>query len=232
MALVSYKQVSKRFGSKLAVDTVSLDFEKGNVVGLLGPNGSGKTTLIKMACGLLTPSQGSVEICGYTAGCAEAKAACAYLSDQDILPDKMRISHIVGLYSTFFQDFDAAKATQMIQDLKLDLNSSPKQLSKGMREKLQLCLTMSRAASVYFLDEPIGGVDPAARDYILRTIINNYNPNASVIIATHLISEIENILDDVVFIKNGHIIEHKSAEDLRGEKNMSIDALFREEFAC
>lgn len=232
MSLIQFEGVTKKFGSTCAVDALSLELEAGQVVGLLGPNGSGKSTLIKMACGLYTPTQGSIQIAGHAAGSAEAKAAIAYLPDHDILPDKTRISGIVGLYQEFFADFDAQKAIRMLSDLNLELSATPSQLSKGMREKLQLCLTMARAAQVYFLDEPIGGVDPAARDYILRTIINNYNPEACVLIATHLISEIENILDDIVFISRGRIVEHNSAEALRAEKNMSIDALFRKEFAC
>lgn len=232
MKTLEYNEVSKKFGSTYAVDDVSLSLEAGQIVGLLGPNGSGKTTLIKMACGLYTPSLGSITIMGEAAGSSKAKAQVAYLSDTDILPSDTRIHYIIKMYATFFDDFDAIKAQRMIEDLGLDINAAPKQLSKGMREKLQLSLTMARSASVYFLDEPIGGVDPAARDYILRTIISNYNPDATVVIATHLISEVESILDDVIFIKAGHIVTHDAAEALRAKSGKSIDALFREEFAC
>lgn len=232
MALIQYEGVTKKFGSKVAIDNISLGLDAGQVVGLLGPNGSGKTTLIKLACGLYTPNEGGILIANHPAGSAAAKAAMAYLPDHDILPNKTRISGIVKLYQDFFADFDAQKALSMLSDLNLEIAARPSQLSKGMREKLQLCLTMSRQAQVYVLDEPIGGVDPAARAYILRTIINNYNPQACVVIATHLISEVENILDDVVFIKQGRIVEHNSADALRAENNMSIDALFRKEFAC
>lgn len=232
MALLQYTDVSKCFGKTQAVSNVSLDLEAGCVVGLLGPNGSGKTTMIKMACGLYTPTQGQTSVSGYAAGSAQAKAATAYLPDVNFLPKDRRIDQLLKLQQDFFADFNVDKAMAMLTDLGLNVHALPKQLSKGTQEKLQLVLTMAREAQLYLLDEPIGGVDPAARDYILKTIINNYNPDACVVIATHLISEIENILDDVVFIRQGTIIHHDSAEVLRENTGMSVDALFRKEFAC
>ena len=198
---------------------------------LLGPNGSGKTTLIKILNGLLTPTAGNVTINGMEPGVG-TKRIVAYLPDRNALPDYMTTAQLMELYQDFFTDFNRDKAETMIGELGIDLKQQMKKMSKGTREKLQLCLVMAREADVYLLDEPIGGVDPATRDYILRTIISNYNEDAVVLISTHLISDIETVLDDVVFLKEGKIVLHKKAEDIREETGESVDQLFREVFRC
>lgn len=231
MAIIEVNGLTKKFGGLTALDDISLSLEKGQIVGLLGPNGSGKTTFIKILNGLLQPESGSVIINGSSPG-IETKRVVAYLPDRNALPDYMNAGQLMDLYSDFFADFDRAKAKAMIEDLGIDLKQTMKKMSKGTKEKLQLCLVMSRQAEVYLLDEPIGGVDPATRDYILRTIISNYNENAVVIISTHLISDIESVLDDVIFIKEGRIVLHRAADEIREEKGESIDELFREVFKC
>jgi ABC-2 type transport system ATP-binding protein len=231
MARIEINELTKSFGGLNALDGVTLSLEKGQIVGLLGPNGSGKTTLIKMLNGLLTPTGGSVLINGMAPG-VETKKIVAYLPDRNALPDYMNSAQLMELYQDFFEDFDRAKAEAMLDDLGIDRKQTMKKMSKGTKEKLQLCLVMARQAEVYLLDEPIGGVDPATRDYILRTIISNYNENAVVMISTHLISDIESVLDDVIFIMNGRIVLHKPADEIREEKGESIDGLFREVFKC
>ncbi|MBQ3290803.1 MAG: ABC transporter ATP-binding protein [Mogibacterium sp.] len=231
MAIIEINNLTKEFGSLTALDCVALKLEKGQIVGLLGPNGSGKTTLIKILNGLLTPTAGNVTIDGMAPG-VETKKIVAYLPDRNALPDYMTTDKLIGLYEDFFTDFNRAKAEQMIDDLGIDRNQVLKKMSKGTKEKLQLCLVMAREAEVYLLDEPIGGVDPATRDYILRTIISNYNQDAVVLISTHLIADIESVLDDVVFIKEGRVVLHKTAEEIREEKGESVDQLFREVFRC
>ncbi len=231
MAFIEIKGLTKQFGQLTALDGVDLEFEKGKIVGLLGPNGSGKTTLIKIMNGLLTPTSGSVEINGMGPG-IETKRIVSYLPDRNALPDHMNTKKLMDLYQDFFADFDREKAVKMAKDLGLDFDQPMKKMSKGTKEKLQLILVMARQAEVYLLDEPIGGVDPATRDYILRTIISNYNEDAVVIISTHLIADIEQVLDDVVFIKEGRIVLHRSADDIREENAESIDGLFREVFKC
>lgn len=231
MARIEINHLTKQFGSITALDEVALSLEKGQIVGLLGPNGSGKTTLIKILNGLLTPTAGTAMINGMDPG-TETKKIVAYLPDRTALPDYMTTDQLVGLYQDFFEDFDRAKAEAMIDDLGIDRKQTLKRMSKGTKEKLQLCLVMARQAEVYLLDEPIGGVDPATRDYILRTIISNYNEDAVVIISTHLISDIESVLDDVVFIKNGRVVLHETADKIREEKGESVDQLFREVFKC
>ena len=231
MARIEINGLTKTFGDLTALDDVNVSLENGQIVGLLGPNGSGKTTLIKILNGLLTPTAGYVTINDMMPG-VETKAMVAYLPDRNALPDYMNSDHLMDLYQDFYDDFDRAKAEAMIEDLGIDRKQSMKKLSKGTKEKLQLCLVMARQAEVYLLDEPIGGVDPATRDYILRTIISNYNEDAVVIISTHLISDIESVLDDVIFIKEGRIVLHKPADDIRAEKGESIDGLFREVFKC
>lgn len=231
MARIEINHLTKNFGSLTALDEVDLSLEKGQIVGLLGPNGSGKTTLIKILNGLLTPTSGSAEINGMTPGVGTKKIV-AYLPDRTALPDYMTSDQLIGLYRDFFEDFDSEKAGAMIDDLGIDRKQTLKKMSKGTREKLQLCLVMARNAEVYLLDEPIGGVDPATRDYILRTIISNYNEDAVVVISTHLISDIESVLDDVVFIKNGRVVLHDKADHIREEKGESVDQLFREVFRC
>lgn len=231
MAMIEIKGLTKRFGDLTALDDVSLSLEPGQIVGLLGPNGSGKTTLIKMLNGLLRPTSGEVTINGHGPG-VETKKIVAYLPDRNALPDYMNAKQLMQMYQDFFEDFDVSRAESMIKDLDIDLKQPMKKMSKGTKEKLQLCLVMARQAEVYLLDEPIGGVDPATRDYILRTIITNYNENAVVVISTHLISDIESVLDDILFIREGKIVLHKAADEIREEKGESIDGLFREVFKC
>lgn len=231
MARIEIGDLSKNFGSLRALDGVTLSLDGGHIVGLLGPNGSGKTTLIKILNGLLVPTKGSVSINEMTPG-VETKKIAAYLPDRNALPDYMTTEQLIEMYSDFFEDFDAAKAAEMIEDLGIDTKQQMKKMSKGTKEKLQLCLVMARKAEVYLLDEPIGGVDPATRDYILRTIISNYNEDGIVIISTHLIADIESVLDNVIFLKEGKVALEGSADDIREKEGKSIDELFREVFKC
>ena len=231
MARIEINNLTKTFGDLTALDDVTVSLEQGQIVGLLGPNGSGKTTLIKILNGLLQPTSGSVMINGKAPG-VETKKAVAYLPDRNALPDYMTASQLMDIYEDFFEDFDRLKAEAMVDDLGINRRQTMKKMSKGTKEKLQLCLVMARQADVYLLDEPIGGVDPATRDYILRTIISNYNENAVVLISTHLIADVESVLDDVVFIKEGRVVLHKAADEIREEKGESVDKLFREVFKC
>ena len=231
MARIEISNLTKKFGDLTALDDVTVSLEQGQIVGLLGPNGSGKTTLIKILNGLLQPTSGSVTINGNAPG-VETKKVVAYLPDRNALPDYMTASQLMDIYEDFFEDFDRLKAEAMVDDLGINRKQTMKKMSKGTKEKLQLCLVMARQAEVYLLDEPIGGVDPATRDYILRTIISNYNENAVVLISTHLISDVESVLDDVVFIKDGRVVLHKAADEIREEKGESVDKLFREVFKC
>ena len=231
MARIEISNLTKKFGDLTALDDVTVSLEQGQIVGLLGPNGSGKTTLIKILNGLLQPESGSVTINGIAPG-VETKKVVAYLPDRNALPDYMTASQLMDIYEDFFEDFDRAKAEAMVDDLGINRKQTMKKMSKGTKEKLQLCLVMARQAEVYLLDEPIGGVDPATRDYILRTIISNYNENAVVLISTHLIADVESVLDDVVFIKDGRVVLHKAADEIREEKGESVDKLFREVFKC
>ena len=231
MARIEISNLTKKFGDLTALDDVTVSLEQGQIVGLLGPNGSGKTTLIKSLNGLLQPTSGSVTINGFTPG-VETKKMVAYLPDRNALPDYMTASQLMDIYEDFFEDFDRLKAEAMVDDLGIDRKQTMKEMSKGTKEKLQLCLVMARQAEVYLLDEPIGGVDPATRDYILRTIISNYNEDAVVLISTHLIADVETVLDDVVFLKEGRIVLHKAADEIREEKGESVDKLFREVFKC
>ena len=225
---------------KTALENVDLHIGFGHIVGLLGPNGSGKTTLIKLANGLLQPSAGSIRIAGMTPG-PDTKAIVSYLPDADWLPDWMRVEELVEMFRDFYGTpsqakayigFDADKANEMLARLNIAPNARLKTLSKGNKEKVQLVLAMSRNARLYLLDEPIGGVDPAARDYILSTILNNYSRDATVILSTHLIGDIEPILDEAVFLKDGRVFAHRNAEELRETEGMSVDAYFREVFKC
>ena len=231
MSIIEIKDLSKAYGSKLALSGVDLDIDKGQIVGLMGPNGSGKTTLIKIIMGLLRPDAGAVLIDGDRPS-EKTKAKVAYLPDKMTYPTYMTAGSLVRLYQDFFDDFDKLKALSMLNDLGIEKGLKLKAMSKGTKEKVQLILTMARNAEVYLLDEPIAGVDPATRDYILRTIITNYNPEAVVIISTHLIADVESVLDDVIFIKDGEIVVHETAESLREKKGQSIDKLFREVFKC
>ena len=231
MARIEISNLTKNFGDLTALDDVTVSLEQGQIVGLLGPNGSGKTTLIKILNGLLQPTSGSVTINGNAPG-VETKKVVAYLPDRNALPDYMTASQLMDIYEDFFEDFDRLKAEAMVDDLGINRKQTMKKMSKGTKEKLQLCLVMARQAEVYLLDEPIGGVDPATRDYILRTIISNYNEDAVVLISTHLIADVETVLDDVVFLKEGRIVLHKAADEIREEKGESVDKLFREVFKC
>lgn len=227
--LAEIKGLSKRYGNNLALDNINLTLNPGNIIGLLGPNGSGKTTLIKLLNGLLQPTSGEVLIEGMTPS-PQTKKIVSYLPDTTYLDENMKISGALDLFETFYEDFDAETALRLLKDLNLNIDVQMRKLSKGNKEKVQLILVMSRKAKLYILDEPIGGVDPAARDYILRTIINNYSPEASVLISTHLISEVENVLNEVFFINNGHIIRQGNVDDIRSEHGESIDELFRDDF--
>lgn len=223
--------LTKRFGPSPALDDVSLAIEPGRIVGLLGPNGSGKTTLIKLATGLLVPTSGEIAIDGMAPG-SETRSLVSYLPERPSLPQWMTVKGLQDFYEDFFEDFRRDVSGEMLDRLEIDPKRRYKQLSKGTREKVQLILTMSRKAKLYLLDEPIGGVDPAARDYILDTIIRGYDPEASVILSTHLISDIEKVLDDVIFLRQGKVILTGAADEIREEKGMSIDGLFREVFKC
>ncbi len=231
MAIVECRNLTRKYGKFTALDQVNLSIEKGKIIGLLGPNGSGKTTLIKLANGLLTPTSGEILIDGRKPG-DKTKALCAYLPDRDFLPSYMKAESLLKLYGDFYSDFDRARAEKMLSELGIDMNKRMSEMSKGMREKIQLSLVMSRRALVYWLDEPIGGVDPAARDFILQTILTNYSREASVVISTHLIADVESILDDVVFLKQGKIVLHENADTIREKKQMSVEDLFKEEFRC
>ncbi|MBQ3986550.1 MAG: ABC transporter ATP-binding protein [Oscillospiraceae bacterium] len=223
--------LTKRYGSTEALDSVNLTIKPGKITGLLGPNGSGKTTLIKLANGLLTPTSGKVLICGFEPG-IETKKIVSYLPERLNIPTWMTVTQLLNYYQDFFPDFDLARAKTMLSGLSIDENMRIKAMSKGTREKVQLIMVMSRRAKLYLLDEPIGGVDPATRDYILNTIIANYDPEASVVISTHLIQDVETVLDDVVFINQGRIVLRSTVDDIREKEGKSVDALFREVFRC
>lgn len=229
--ILEITHVSKTYGKKEALKDVSLKIEPGKVVGLLGPNGSGKSTLIKLINGLLQPTDGQILVAGQALG-IETKKMISYLPERTHLNEWMKVKDLLGFFSDFYEDFDIEKARQMLATLKIDEDSKLKTLSKGTKEKVQLILVMSRKAKLYILDEPIGGVDPAARDYILNTIIKNYSEESSVIIATHLIQEVENICDDIIFLGYGEVRLQGNVDDIRQEKGQSIDALFREVFRC
>ncbi len=230
-AIFECKDLTKKYGAFTAVENLNISIERGKIIGLLGPNGSGKTTLIKMSNGLLTPTKGEILIDGKKVG-VETKSIVSYLPERTYLNDWMKVKEMVGFFDDFYEDFDAQCAYKMLERLNINTNDKLKTMSKGTKEKVQLILVMSRKAQLYFLDEPIGGVDPAARDYILNTIITNYNPEASVIISTHLIADVEQILDEVVMIKNGHLVMHKTVDEIREEEGKSVDELFREVFKC
>lgn len=223
--------LSKRYGQKLALDHVELSLESGRIIGLLGPNGSGKTTLIKLINHLLAPSEGTLMIDGNEPG-VETKKVVSYLPERTYLDENQRVSEAVDFFVDFYEDFDRSRAMGMLERLSIDPSARIKTLSKGTREKVQLILVMSRRAKLYCLDEPIAGVDPAARDYILDTIINNYDENATILISTHLISNVENILDEVIFIQEGHIRMQTPVDDIRIKQGKSVDELFREVFRC
>ena len=231
MSILECKGLSKRFGAVTALDGISFTIEPGRIVGLLGPNGSGTTTLIKLANGLLTPSEGEVLVCDMAPG-KESHASVSYLPERTCIPTWMSVKQLLDFYGDFYRDFNRKAAEEMLTHLNIRLTQRIKQMSKGTREKVQLIMVMSRAAKLYLLDEPIGGVDPATRDYILSTIIGNYNPEAAVIISTHLIADVEKVLDEVIFINQGQVVLQSSVDEIREEKGMSVDALFREVFKC
>lgn len=227
--LLVCKNLTKKYGNVTALNSVNITLESGKIVGLLGPNGSGKTTLIKILNGLLTPTEGRVLIDGELPG-VETKKIVAYLPDNVYLNSWMTVKQIVDYFKDFYADFREELAYQMLERLDIAPNRKLKSLSKGNKEKVCLILTMSRNAKLYVLDEPIAGVDPAARDYVISTIINNYNPDATVLISTHLIADIEQVLDEVVFIQNGQVLLQKTVDAIREENGKSVDALFREVF--
>lgn len=231
MPILECKSLSKSYGRTQALESVNMQIEPGRVVGLLGPNGSGKTTLIKLANGLLTPTAGEILVDGAAPG-RDTKRLVSYLPDKQYLPEWMNARQLMDFFADFYEDFDRAKAEDMLGRLGIDPKQNIKQMSKGTKEKAQLIMVMSRSAKLYLLDEPIGGVDPATRDYILDTIIKNYNPEAAVVISTHLISDVEPVLDEVVFINGGHVTLQSSVDDIREKHGMSVDAYFREVFRC
>ena len=229
MALLECRGLTKYYDKTLAIENVDLDIEPGRIVGLLGPNGSGKSTFIKIANGLLVPSSGTITIAGHEPG-VETKKLISYLPERTYLADWMNAVQLLDFFCDFYEDFDRAAAEHMLEALQIQPGMTIRKMSKGTREKVQLILVMSRRASLYLLDEPIGGVDPATRDYIIHTIINNYNAGSSVVISTHLISDIENILSDVIFIDQGRIVLRSTRERIRAEQGCSVDELFREVF--
>lgn len=229
--IIKLDNIVKRYGKKEALKGISLDIPKGKIVGLLGPNGSGKSTMIKLLNGLLQPDEGTIEIAGMKPS-IETKKIVSYLPERTYLSEWMKMKDLLKFFSDFYEDFDLEKAEEMIEALNINVDEKIKDMSKGTKEKVQLILVMSRNADVYILDEPIGGVDPAARSFIMRTILQNFSEESTLIIATHLISEIENICDEIIFLSYGEIKLQGNVDEIREEKGKSIDALFREEFRC
>ncbi len=230
-ALVQFEHVTKQYGSKKALDDISFTIEPGKIYGLLGPNGSGKSTTIKIINDLLQPTSGTVLVNGAAPGVA-SKQIISYLPDRNYLNDWMKVEDTFKLFSDFYADFDRQRAEEMLRSLNIDAKARLKTLSKGTLEKVQLILIMARRAKLYVLDEPIAGVDPAARDYIMQTILSNYGEDSSILISTHLITDIEKILDEVLFIQNGKLVLQGAVDDIRAEHGKSIDGLFREVFKC
>ena len=231
MALLEVSHVSKSYGNNRVLDDVTFNITKGKIVGLLGPNGSGKTTLIKLINDLLKEDSGTIKVEGLDLG-VETKKLISYLPDKNYLNNNMTVLELLNYFKDFYEDFRIDKAKELIGKLGLDLNQKLKTMSKGTKEKVQLILVMSRKAKLYILDEPIGGIDPAARDYIINTILTNFSNDASLLISTHLISDLEKVLDEVIFLKNGKVVRNGSTDEIRKETNMSINDLFREEFKC
>lgn len=229
--IVEIKKVYKSYGNKDVLRGIDLNIPKGKIIGLLGPNGSGKSTIIKLMNGLLHPDNGEIKISGISPS-IETKKIISYLPERTYLNEWMKVKDILQFFNDFYDDFNMKKAIEMVKSLKIDINDKLKTMSKGTKEKVQLILVMSRDAKLYILDEPIGGVDPAARSYILKTILKNYSEDSTLLIATHLISEIENICDEVIFLSNGEVVLQGDVERIREEKGKSIDSLFREEFRC
>ncbi len=231
MALLEYRDISKYYGTMPALKNINLDIGSGRIVGLLGPNGSGKSTLIKLTSGLLTPTNGYITLDGNPIG-PETKKILSYLPERTYLNDTMTVGEMIEYFTDFYKDFNVQKAYEMLSRLNISITSRIKTLSKGTREKVQLILVMSRDAKMYLLDEPIAGVDPAARDYILDTIIKNYADGATVVISTHLITDVEKVIDDVIFLSYGSITLTAPKEEIYQEKGKTIDELFREVFRC
>ena len=231
MKLLEIKDLNKSFDNKKILKDINLSITEGKIIGLLGKNGAGKTTLIKLINDLLTPTSGIILVKGKEIG-VESKKVISYLPERTYLNKQMKVSEIIDYFKDFYDDFSEKKAKKLLKDLDLDINTKISKMSKGMQEKLQLVLVMSRNADLYILDEPLGGVDPATREYILDTILSNFNEKASVIISTHLISDIERILDEVVFIDKGKIILQSDADKLRNKEKSSIDEIFRRMFKC
>ena len=231
MELLKINNLNKKFDDKYILKDINLTIPSGKIIGLLGKNGAGKTTLIKMINDLLTPTSGEILIKGNKVG-VDTKKIISYLPERSYLNKQMKVKEILKYFADFYENFDMQKAKKLLEDLDLDINQNLSKMSKGMQEKVGLVLVMSREADLYILDEPLGGVDPATRDYILDTILSNFNENASVIISTHLISDIERILDEVIFIDNGSIAIHSNTDELRTKENASIDEIFRRMFKC
>ena len=231
MELLKINNLNKKFDDKYILKDINLTIPSGKIIGLLGKNGAGKTTLIKIINDLLTPTSGEILIKGNKVG-VETKKIISYLPERTYLNKQMKVKEILNYFADFYENFDIQKAKKLLEDLDLDINQNLSKMSKGMQEKVGLVLVMSREADLYILDEPLGGVDPATRDYILDTILSNFNENASVIISTHLISDIERILDEVIFIDNGSIAIHSNTDELRTKENASIDEIFRRMFKC
>lgn len=229
--ILECRNLTKTFGRTAAVNEVTLSIPRGNIVGLLGPNASGKTTFLKLCNKLLTPTAGEVLIAGHKPG-IESKKLISYLPEKTYLNDWMKVSDIIEFFGDFYTDFNGEKAYSMLEKLNIDSKDRLKTMSKGTREKVQLILVMSREAQLYLLDEPIGGVDPAARDYILDVILDHYDPAATIILSTHLIADIEKILEQVIFLKEGRVVFHRSVDQIREESGKSVDSLFREVFRC
>jgi len=230
-ALLECNSLTKKYGGFTALSGINLTLGKGKIVGLLGPNGSGKTTLIKIINGLLVPSEGELRINGVHPG-IETKKVVSYLPDKTYLNNWMKVNELLDFFEDFYDNFNKNRAYEMLEKLHINPRDRLKTMSKGTKEKVQLILVMSREADLYVLDEPIGGVDPASRDYILNTIISNYNENSTVLISTHLIADIENVLDEVIFLQNGQITLQSSVDEIRMKEGKSVDALFREVFKC
>ena len=231
MELLEIKNLNKKYDKKYVLKDVDLKVTSGKIIGLLGKNGAGKTTLIKLINDLLTPTSGKIFVKGNNIG-VESKKVISYLPERTYLNKQMKVSEVIDYFKDFYENFDDNKAKKLLKDLDLDINQNLSKMSKGMQEKVQLVLVMSRKADLYILDEPLGGVDPATRDYILDTILSNFNENASVIISTHLISDIERILDEVIFIDKGKIVLQSDTDELRNKENASIDEIFRRMFKC
>ena len=231
MKLLEILNLNKSYGDKEVLKDINLNISSGKIIGLLGKNGAGKTTLIKLINDLLTPTSGEILVKGNKVG-VESKKIISYLPERTYLNKQMKVSEVIDYFSDFYDDFDKEKAIKLLKDLDLDINSYLTKMSKGMQEKVQLVLVMSRSADLYILDEPLGGVDPATRDYILDTILSNFSENASVIISTHLISDIERILDEVIFIDKGKIVLQSDTDKLRKKEKASIDEIFRRMFKC